>query len=118
MKSFTSDETAAVSNALKSHGVGQHIVRPFPSIECPVCHEGRILRYRYLRPRGTTGDALFGYVWCSHCMRYVGLMGPTPEWWVPEDALTQAEHEQFERDDVKGLEQMLKRVGALEQAIG
>jgi len=118
MRSFTSDEVSLVSAKLKAHGVGQELERPFPSIQCPVCHHGAILRYRYLRPRGTSGNALFGYIWCSHCMRYVGTMSAVPDWWGGEDVLTQEEHEQFEQDDIEGLERMFRHVETLDNAIG
>lgn len=118
MRSFTHEEKSQVSEALRSHGVGPQVVRPFPAVRCPVCREGKVLRYRYRRPRGSSGNALFGYIWCSHCMRYAGFMGAVPEWWSLDDVLTEADHEQFERDGIGGLEQMLKHVETLEGALG
>lgn len=51
-------------------------------------------------------------------MRYVGTMSAVPDWWEGEDVLTQEEHEQFEQDDIEGLERMLRHVETLENAIG
>jgi hypothetical protein len=51
-------------------------------------------------------------------MRYVGTMSAVPDWWRGEDVLTQEEHEQFEQDDIEGLERMLRHVETLDNAIG
>ncbi|MFD6178488.1 MULTISPECIES: hypothetical protein [unclassified Isoptericola] len=117
MKSLTSDETAQISAAFAAHGIGQHPVTPFPRVVCPVCNAGVVLRYRYLRPRGDSGNALHGYVWCSACLRYTGFVGAVPDWWGQVDPISAADHDAYDQDGVDGLERMLRRAATLEGAI-
>lgn len=115
--SYWDEEKAAIGGLFRANGVSVMPVVPFPEMPCPVCHQGLLRRYRYIRPRGA-GQALIGYVWCPACWRYTGYTAVVPTGWTFDDPVTPREHEHYDTKGMDGLEEMLRFVGERPEAIG